>query len=109
MSQDFQALENKITYFFSMFPETKNNDRLLMLKVWESEGLHLIEPQQKLFLHSVSSPELIRRLRQRIQQTAREQGNTAYLPSEAVAQEREKKEAWMRGLFATKPKEATPL
>lgn len=45
----------------------RSNDRLLILSVWEDEGLHLTTDQQHKFMQ-VSSPETIRRTRQKIQQ-----------------------------------------
>ena len=48
-------------------PETRGDDKKLILKVWEFQGLKLT-PQQKIMFDKVMSPETIRRSRQKIQQ-----------------------------------------
>lgn len=44
----------------------RNSDRLLMLAVWRTQGLELSPEQERLFMQ-VTSPETIRRERQKIQ------------------------------------------
>ena len=61
-------------------PATRNDDILLILKVWELEGLNLT-PEQKIKFKQVSKPETIRRTRQKIQEER-------YKPVEAVGQAR---------------------
>ncbi len=46
----------------------RNSDRYLILNVWEKQGLVLTPEQRNLFLHDVSSPETIRRMRQKFQE-----------------------------------------
>ncbi len=46
----------------------RNSDRYLILHVWERQGLVLNPEQRKLFLRDVSSPETIRRMRQKFQE-----------------------------------------
>lgn len=41
----------------------RDNDRRLILKVWEEEGLVLNPDQREKFLYSVSFPDLITRIR----------------------------------------------
>lgn len=45
----------------------RQNDKLLCLSVWEDEGLYLSTSQQRKFME-VSSPETIRRTRQKVQE-----------------------------------------
>lgn len=45
----------------------RDNDRLLCLEIWREEGLILTPEQQRKYL-SVSSPETIRRTRQKVQE-----------------------------------------
>lgn len=56
------------------FPETRNSDKRLILKVWESQGLYLTEAQAYKFFE-VSSPETIRRVRQKIQESGKYQAD----------------------------------
>lgn len=51
-----------------MFPETRDNDLLLMLKVWDREGFNLSDRQKEKFLSGLTKPESIRRTRQKLQQ-----------------------------------------
>lgn len=62
-------------------PITRNNDRVLMLEVWERQGLHLTTEQKKMFMR-VLNPETIRRTRQLTQASG------LYRASERVQQER---------------------
>ena len=50
------------------YPFTRNSDRHLILRVWAEQGLFLSPDQKELFLHQVSTPETIRRIRQKLQQ-----------------------------------------
>lgn len=59
--------ENLIT-ILEEFPETRNNDKLLMLRYWElCDDVDMTENFEKTFLASATSPESIRRARQLLQ------------------------------------------
>ena len=47
--------------------EARNDDRWLILKTWELQGLVLSKEQQQIFLHKTYSAESIRRVRQILQ------------------------------------------
>ena len=49
------------------YPETRDNDKELLIKTWEHLGLYLSQGQQDKFKH-IASPETIRRTRQKIQE-----------------------------------------
>jgi hypothetical protein len=71
-------INNKVERVLADEAETRANDRALIMKVWEFEGLHLSETQKRLFLEKVSSPESVRRTRQKLQEAGH------YLPSKKV-------------------------
>lgn len=74
---------NRVERILREYPQTRSDDRKLMLKVWESYGLYLSESQQQKFMgHNIPSTETIRRTRQRLQ----EQG--LYTPSLTKINER---------------------
>jgi len=62
-------------------PEARDDDRLLMLYVWQIQGLHFSEGQLKAF-KKASSPESIRRTRQKLQEEGK------FKPSEEVEEKR---------------------
>lgn len=95
LREQAQNTDNIIKYCFAHYPETKSNDKLLMLRVWEFQGLTLLPRQQKMFLHKLKHPETIRRRRQKIQEEAVKHGDTGYLPSEKVMERRHKREEQM--------------
>jgi hypothetical protein len=53
---------------------TRNSDRLLMLSLWREQGLELTPQQEQKFME-VTSPETIRRERQKIQADGLYQSN----------------------------------
>lgn len=67
-------------------PQCRNSDRQLMLEIWEGEGLYLSATQKAKFME-VSSPETIRRTRQKVQEDG-------YFPADAkVKQYRQENES----------------
>lgn len=66
------------------YPETRDSDRKLLVKVWAHCGLYLNEAQAYKFF-SIAAPETIRRVRQKLQESGR------YKASERVANSRELK------------------
>lgn len=77
-------VKDKVARVLSQKPETRDNDKLLMLYVWQIEGLNLSESQLKVWKNA-SSPESIRRMRQKFQ----EEGE--FKASEDVEQKRYEK------------------
>ena len=65
----------------SQKPEARDDDKALMLEVWEMQGLCFSETQKKAFRRA-SSPESIRRTRQKFQQEGE------YKASEKVEEQR---------------------
>jgi len=63
----FKNAEQLVASVLKDCPETRENDKLLILKVWELQGLKFTNEQKTLFL-SCFSPETIRRERQKIQE-----------------------------------------
>ena len=59
---------NLVKHQLSNYYFTRNSDRHLILRVWAEQGLILSPAQKELFLHHVSTPETIRRIRQKLQQ-----------------------------------------
>jgi len=63
-------------------PAARNSDKVLILEMWRMQDLHLTPDQQQKFME-VSSPESIRRARQKIQE------NGEFLADEKVQAKRE--------------------
>ena len=63
------------------YPETRDSDRKLLVKVWEHCGFYLSEAQRYKFF-GIASPESIRRTRQKIQESGK------YPASERVSKSR---------------------
>jgi len=63
------------------YPETRSNDRLLQIKVWERQGFYLSDSQRDKYLH-LPSTESVRRTRQKIQESG------LYPASESVKRQR---------------------
>ncbi len=74
-------VKDKVARVLSTNAQARDNDKLLMLQVWEIEGFYLSDKQKELFMQS-SSPESIRRQRQLFQ----EEGQ--YLASPEVEEKR---------------------
>lgn len=60
-------LNNTIEHVLTNYPEARDSDRYLILKVWEAYGLYLSEDQKDRFI-ACPSTESIRRTRQRLQE-----------------------------------------
>lgn len=79
--------KDKIEKILNDVPVSRSNDKLLMLMVWEAEGLPMGDVFKRIFLSKqVSSPETIRRVRQKLQ----EQGK--YQAADAVKEARKELE-----------------
>jgi len=84
---DKQVVENALRDF----PETRNSDKKLFLKVFERFGLYLTDDQKKRFLEMPACFESIRRMRQKIQNEEKK-----YLPDKQVIQFRKQEEESIR-------------
>lgn len=66
IKEQFKKAEEIVAFCLKEFPETRDNDRALMLKVWDLQGFRF--PKKFIpFFYRVYSPETIRRSRQQIQ------------------------------------------
>lgn len=65
-SKKLNTAERFILTVLDQIPQTRDDDRLLMLEVWERQGLHFSEEQKRMFM-KVMLPETIRRNRQDLQ------------------------------------------
>jgi hypothetical protein len=88
--------KDKVARVLDQKPEARDNDKLLMLYVWQIEGLHLSERQIEKFKNA-SSPESIRRMRQKFQ----EEGQ--YLASPEVEERRYQMYTETRNAIPTAP------
>ncbi len=68
--------KDKVARVLDQKPEARDNDKLLMLYVWQIEGLNLSDSQLKKW-KEVSSPESIRRMRQKFQEEGKYKASTA--------------------------------
>ena len=102
LNDEIEKADNLIKYCFAYWPETKSNDRLLFLKVWDLQGLKFTPQQQTLFLQVVLSPETISRRRRKIQEDAREKLDTNYLPRPEVLEKRLGKQEDLRKFYGKK-------
>jgi hypothetical protein len=65
----FTNAEQLIWHVLSKYKETRNDDKLLVIKVWETQGLKLTKEQKKFFmLPGFLSSETITRQRRSIQE-----------------------------------------
>ena len=74
-------LNNTIEHVLTNYPEARDSDRYLILKVWEAYGLYLSESQKDKFM-GCPSTESIRRTRQKLQERGK------YKASERVSRHR---------------------
>lgn len=77
-------------------PETRDNDRLLILQVWEEQGL-VLTPEQKHIFKNIASSETIRRTRQLLQEGGE------YEASENVSKSRQALEVETRSNIKSNP------
>lgn len=65
LKENFKKLKDLVSYCLQNFPECRENDKTLMLKVWSIQGFRM--PHKLIpFFYKVASPESIRRVRQKI-------------------------------------------
>ena len=80
-------IQDKVEKVLQDSISARSSDRLLMLKIWEDEGLRLTQEQQQAFM-KVSSPETIRRNRQKLQEDGKYRA-TADVEAKRAYQEQE--------------------
>lgn len=78
-------------------PQARDDDKALMLEVWEMQGLCFSETQKKAFKRA-SSPESIRRTRQKFQQDGE------YKASDKVEEKRYQMYVETKDAISTEPK-----
>lgn len=96
-------LNNIVESTLAYHEDTRSNDRLLLLRVWEAQGFHLTQSQKNKFME-VSSAESIRRVRQKIQEQGR------YPANEYVKKQRKFKAMQIQQMIPkTKPEKVEEL
>ena len=90
-----QGVELCVRHIMALFPETRSNDKLLMLHYWELVD-HIKIPREfwRDFMKKATTPETITRARRRIQQ----EGN--YQPREEVKRIRQARSKKFREIFS---------
>ena len=87
--------ETMVRYIMALFPETRSNDKLLMLHYWELvDRIKIPREFWKAFLRRATTPETITRARRRIQQ------QQEYLPREEVRRIRQARSRKFREIFS---------
>lgn len=102
LNPEIEKADVLIKYCFAYWPETKSNDMLLFLQVWDLQGLKFTAQQRNLFLHEVLSPETLSRRRRKIQEDAREKLDVKYLPRPEVLKKRLGKQEDLRKFYGKK-------
>lgn len=67
LSEKFNKISDLVWHCLKEFPETRGDDKELMLRVWDMQGWRIPNKLRPFFIHKVASPESIRRCRQLIQ------------------------------------------
>ena len=87
--------ETMVRYIMAHFPETRSNDKLLMLFYWEMvDKIPMSREFKQAFLKRATTPETITRVRRRIQQ----EGD--YQPREEVKRIRQARSKKFREIFS---------
>ena len=87
--------ETMVRYIMAHFPETRSNDKLLMLRYWElADGIRIPRTFWRDFMKKATTPETITRVRRRIQQ------QQEYLPREEVRRIRQARSKKFREIFS---------
>ena len=67
MLEDLNKAKSAVKRILDYVPETRDSDMLLLIKVWEAQGLYFTEWQRDFMMKKVINPESIRRVRQQFQ------------------------------------------
>ena len=87
--------ETMVRYIMAHFPETRSNDKLLMLHYWElADRIRIPRTFWRDFMKKATPPETITRVRRRIQQ----EGD--YQPREEVRRIRQVRSKKFREIFS---------
>jgi len=68
LKEYIKSIEGLVEFCLQEYPETRESDKELFLKVWELQGFRLTPEKQRFFVHHTASPISIRRVRQRLQE-----------------------------------------
>jgi hypothetical protein len=99
LKEKLSNTEMAIRYILAHFPETRNNDKLLMLLYWDIvDKIPMPKEFRQAFLHKATPPETIRRARQKIQ------SQHEYLPRQEVLEARRRKQQAMRKALSPQQK-----
>ena len=84
LKEELKDTETMVRYIMSHFPETRSNDKLLMLYYWElADKIRIPRTFWRDFMKKATPPETITRVRRKIQ------AEGDYLPREEVYQKRQ--------------------
>jgi len=94
LKEHLSDTENCVRYILFHFPETRNNDKLLMLKFWEMiDKIPIPQDFRLAFLKFATTPETITRARRLIQSRG------DYLPRAEVREYRNRRQRKFRKLL----------
>ena len=83
LKEKMRGVELCVRHILALYPEARNNDKLLMLLYWEViDKIPMTREFKRTFLKRATHPESIRRMRQKIQH----EGD--YLPRKEVLERR---------------------
>lgn len=69
MMDRFKTAKTKVEFALQKFPEARNSDAELLIRVWELDGMVLTDYQRHLIREGrVTNPESVRRMRQKYQE-----------------------------------------
>jgi hypothetical protein len=102
--QDHRDSYKDIISILETIQYTRNSDKLLIIEVWRKQGMRFKEIENELFfsvcdIFTASSPETIRRVRQKIQNT-----EGLFLPTDVIVMKRRRiNEEKIRAYYSNNP------
>ncbi|RLG36791.1 MAG: hypothetical protein DRN91_07115 [Candidatus Alkanophagales archaeon] len=96
LSEKFKGVELCVSYILAHFPETRSNDKLLLLRYWEMvDKIKIPRAFWREFLRKATTPETITRARRRIQ------AEGEFLPRREVLERRQARSRKFREILKT--------
>lgn len=83
---NFYSVKERVANLLRNYPALRSNDDLLIIRYW-----NLYDNLEVEYKPGITSAHTIIRVRQRLQEEAKEEGNQSLLPSQNVIEAREKK------------------
>ena len=68
MKEEMQNMKLKVGSVLEASREARDSDKLLIMTIWQDQGLKLTPTQEQVFMEDCASPESIRRVRQKYQE-----------------------------------------